>query len=190
MPFGKLRTGFDRLSTNWAQMATCPTYFLTIPEAKGMSTRKDLTSTLLLVLFGAGYLAYSTEYPMNSWNNPGPRVFPLIAGSTLAILAVCRLIQTLRTWKKEEIQEGACSNRESLRASRPFSLVVVFIVYILMIKGVGFFLPTVAFVVMSSRLMGAKDWVRPLVLALGVALFCYFLFEVWLKLSLPRGFLF
>jgi hypothetical protein len=29
-----------------------------------------------------------------------------------------------------------------------------------------------------------------LVLALAVALFCYFLFEVWLKLSLPRGLLF
>ena len=155
-----------------------------------MVTRKEITSSLVLVLFGAGYLAYSTEYPMNAWNNPGPRVFPLIVGGALAILAVCRLIQTLRTWKKEEVQEGVCSNRESLRASRPFPLVVVFVAYILMIEGAGFFLPTVAFVVMSSRLMGAKDWVRPLGLALGVALFCYLLFEVWLKLSLPRGLLF
>jgi hypothetical protein len=155
-----------------------------------MSTRKEITTTLVLLLFGACYLAYSTEYPMNSWNNPGPRVFPLLAGGTLAILAVCRLIQTLRTWKKEKIQEGACSNRESLRASPPSSLVAFFIVYVLLIQWAGFFVSTVAFVMMSSRLMGAKDWVRPLVLALGVALFCYFLFEVWLKLSLPRGFLF
>jgi len=155
-----------------------------------MSTRKEITTTLVLLLFGAGYLVYSTEYPVGAWNNPGPRVFPLFVGGVLVILAFGHFIQSLRSRKSEEREEIAQPTKKPLGASRPLFLAGVFVVYILMIEGVGFFVSTVAFVVMSSRLMGAKDWVRPLGLALGVALFCYLLFEVWLKLSLPRGLLF
>ena len=36
----------------------------------------------------------------------------------------------------------------------------------------------------------AKDWVRPIALSVGVCLFCYFLFVVWIKLSFPKGILF
>jgi putative tricarboxylic transport membrane protein len=155
-----------------------------------MSTRKEITTTLVLLLFGACYLAYSTEYPMGTWSNPGPRVFPLFVGGVLVILAFGHFVRSLRLRKREEGEEDDRPTKKSLRASRPLFLAGVFIIYILMIKGAGFFASTAAFVVVSSRLIGAKDWVRPLVLALGVALFCYFLFEVWLKLSLPRGFLF
>ena len=155
-----------------------------------MSTRKEITSTLVLLLFGAGYLAYSTEYPMDTWNNPGPRVFPLFAGGVLILLAFGHFIHSLRSRKREEQEEDAQPTKKPLRASRPSILVGYFILYVLLIQWAGFFVPTVAFVMMSSRLMGARDWVRPLVLALGVAFFCYVLFEVWLKLSLPRGVLF
>jgi putative tricarboxylic transport membrane protein len=126
---------------------------------------------------------------MGTWNNPGPSVFPLFVGGVLILLAFGRFVQSLRSMKREEREENDRFTKKSLRASRPLFLAGVFIIYILMIKGAGFFVSTIAFVVLSSRLMGAKDWVRPLVLALGVALFCYLLFEVWLKLSLPRGLL-
>jgi hypothetical protein len=111
-------------------------------------------------------------------------------GGVLVILAVSRLIQSLRTRKKEEIQGGAGLNRKPLSPSRPFFLAGAFGLYILMIKGTGFFVSTFAFIVVSSRLIGANDWARPLALALVVDLFCYWVFEIWLKLSLPRGFLF
>jgi hypothetical protein len=55
---------------------------------------------------------------------------------------------------------------------------------------IGFFVSTFLLVILSSRLMQAKDWGRPIALSAGVSLFCYFLFEVWLKLSFPRGILF
>jgi putative tricarboxylic transport membrane protein len=155
-----------------------------------MTTRKEIISTLVLLLLGAGYLAYSTEYPMGTWNSPGPRVFPLFVGGILVLLAFGRFVQSLQFRKREEREEDDQLTKKPLRASRPLFLAGVFIMYILMIKGAGFFVSTVAFVVVSSRLIGAKDWVRPFVLALGVVFFCYLLFEVWLKLSLPRGLLF
>jgi hypothetical protein len=69
-------------------------------------------------------------------------------------------------------------------------MIAVFIVYLLMVKWAGFFISNFLFVIISSKLIGAKDWARPIALSVAVSLFCYFLFEVWLKLSFPRGVLF
>jgi putative tricarboxylic transport membrane protein len=152
-----------------------------------MSTRKEITSTLVLLLFGVGYLAYSTEYPVDTWNNPGPSVFPLFLGGALVLLALGHLIQSLRTRKREE--ENVPPAKKTLRVSGPSLLVLYFILYVLLIQWAGFFVSTLAFVVLSSKLMGAEDWPRPVALGIGVDLFCYWIFEVWLKLSLPEGFL-
>ena len=177
------------LSTSGNRTATCAACFSTIPEAKEMSTRREIISTLVLLLFGAGYLAYSTEYPLDTWNNPGPSVFPLLVGGVLVLLALGHLMQSVRIRRRDEGEESARPTKKPLSLSRPFILVGYSILYILMIEWAGFLVSTFAFVTMSSRLMGAEDWPRPLALGIAVDLFCYWVFEVWLKLSLPRGFL-
>jgi putative tricarboxylic transport membrane protein len=162
-----------------------------------MGTPKEITSSLVFILLGAGYLAYNTRHSIDTWNNPGPGIFPLIAGGVLILLAVGQLIQTLRQPGKEGDRKNAGFSLNSVRESlpksgeiKPLVLTGVFVVYLLMIQGVGFFVSNFVFVVVSSRLMGAKDWARPAALALGICLFCYLLFEMWLKLSLPGGLLF
>ena len=161
-----------------------------------MIVRKELTSSLVFLFAGAGYLAYNTGYSFDTWNNPGPGVFPLIVGSVFMILAACELVRALRRPGKKEDQKRAGWSITSLKASlregvraKFFILVVVFILYLLTAKGVGFFASNFLFVTVTSKLLGARDWRRPIVLAAGIDLFCYFLFEVWLKLSLPRGYL-
>ena len=163
-----------------------------------MVTRKELTSSLIVFLFGVGYLLCNTKYPLDQWANPGPGVFPLMAGAVLAILASCQLIQSFRKPKPEEetISDNAAihslieSLREGKTEIKPLFMIGVFILYLMMVKWVGFFVSNFLFVIVTSRLMGAKGWGKPIVLSAGVNIFCYFLFEVWLKLSFPRGFLF
>ncbi len=199
-----------------------------------MFIRKEITSSLVLLLFGVGFLLYDLKYPLDQWANPGPAVFPLMVGTVLAILAAWQLVQEARKPKNQgskENDEGARKSTHSTPRSeargilrvdterrflprfkhrglapsnvsiteflqrstgetKPLVLVAVFIVYLLMVKWVGFFISNFLFVIVSSKLLGAKDWARPIVLSAGVSLFCYFLFEVWLKLSFPRGILF
>ena len=155
-----------------------------------MSTPREITSTLVLLLFGVGYLVYSTEYPMDTWNNPGPSVFPTFVGGAFVLLALVHLLQSLRIRERGEREENAQLKNKPLRVSRPFILVAYFIVYVLLIPWAGFFVSTVTFVIVSSRLMEAEGWLRPFALGMGVDLFCYWVFEGWLKLSLPKGFLF
>jgi len=163
-----------------------------------MFVRKEIASSVVLFLFGVVFLLYDLKYPLDQWANPGPAVFPLMVGMLLVILAAWQLVQGVRKPKPEvtkESHEGTGSLiKEFLQRNKvevkPLLMIAVFIVYLLMVKWIGFFISNFLFVIMSSKLIGARDWGRPIALSAGVSLFCYFLFEVWLKLSFPRGVLF
>jgi hypothetical protein len=163
-----------------------------------MAARKEILSSLVLLAFGALFLLYDIKYPLDQWSNPGPGVFPLIVGTIWMILAVWQLIQALRriqplTGEKKEKKDtepvkGTFQGTEGGRTI--LFMIAVFVIYLLMIKWVGFFTSNFLFVMISSRLVGAKEWKGPVALSAGITLFCYILFEVWLKLSFPRGILF
>jgi len=162
-----------------------------------MTIRKEIESSLVLVLFGLVFLLYTTRYPLGTWASPGPGVFPLIVGGVLTSLALWQLIQALIKRKRPGDGE-ATGGRKSLRGylqrnpgeARVISLVAIFILNLFLIKVIGFFVANFFFIIAASRLTVAGDWKRPLVLAVALSLFCYLLFEVWLKLSLPRGIIF
>lgn len=159
-----------------------------------MAPRKERKLFLLLLLIGGSYLAYNTKYSLDSWNNPGPAVFPLIVGVSFIFLSAWQFALTF--WRpvggfEEDRQTPLGKFFFHGRAeTRPFLLVVVFLIDLLLMKTIGFFPSSFVFVVATSRLLGARDWIRPLGLGGGIDLFCYLLFEVWLKLSLPKGSLF
>lgn len=161
-------------------------------------TRKEITSSLILILLGVGYLFYNTKYSLDTWANPGPGVFPLIVGGMFVIFSACQLVQSFQKPKPSGYKENQGRKirlipqfiQRDRRETKPLFLIAVFIIYLMMIKWVGFFSSNFLFVILSSRLMGARDWGRPIALSVGVNLFCYFLFVVWLRLSLPRGILF
>jgi putative tricarboxylic transport membrane protein len=163
-----------------------------------MTTRKEIASNLVVILFGAVFLFYTTRYPLDTWGNPGPAVFPLIVGAVLTTLGFGQLIRVL--WKsgqkghRGKHHGGDRSATESFLRNRgekkALWMMVFFVLYLLMMQWIGFFVSTFLFAILTSRLTEKKDWGRPIVLSAGITLFCYLLFEVWLKLSFPRGILF
>lgn len=163
-----------------------------------MTPRKDIASSLVLILFSAVFLIYTTRYPLETWESPGPAVFPLILGAVLLVLAAWQLIRAfLRPGENRGVMSKGAGVRSLLsllmsnRAeAKVFYLTAMLILYVLMMQGIGFFVSTFLLVILSSRLMEAKGWGKPIILSAGVVLFCYLLFEVWLKLPFPRGILF
>jgi putative tricarboxylic transport membrane protein len=161
-----------------------------------MTTRKEVTGNLVVILFGAVFLSYTTRYPLDTWESPGPAVFPLILGVILTILGAGQLVRAL--WKSRRKEHDRHRGDESglkslLRNScegKAFRMIALFILYLLMMQWIGFFVSTFLFSILSSRLTETNDWGRPIALSAGITLFCYLLFEVWLKLSFPRGILF
>ena len=163
-----------------------------------MAVRKEILSSLVLLAFGAVFLLYDTQYPLDQLANPGPGIFPLVVGAVLVILAGWQFIQAFRriqplTGEEKKTRDTKCTKgifQGTEGRTRILLMITVFVIYLLMIKWVGFFTSNFLFVMISSRLVGAKEWKGPVALSAGITIFCYFLFEVWLKLSFPRGILF
>lgn len=163
-----------------------------------MTSRKEIESSLVLFLFGAVFLLYDLKYPLDQRANPGPGVFPLIVGGALVILAGWLLVQEVRKPKPQGVEKSNGGPKKSIlgflqgdRAdAKPLFMIAVFVFYLLMVRWVGFFASNFFFVIISSKLMGAKGWGKPIALSAGVNLFCYFLFVAWIKLSFPKGVLF
>jgi hypothetical protein len=163
-----------------------------------MASRKEIASSLVVFLFGVVFLLYDLKYPLDQWANPGPGVFPLVVGAVLVILAAWQLAQEVRKPKPQGTKANDEGTRKSITSflqrnsieAKPLFMIAVFVVYLLMVKWVGFFISNFLFVIISSKLMGAKGWGKPIALSAGVNLFCYFLFVAWIKLSFPRGVLF
>ncbi|MHB8772213.1 MAG: tripartite tricarboxylate transporter TctB family protein [Syntrophales bacterium] len=160
--------------------------------------RKEITSSVVLILFSALFLVYTTRYPLDDWESPGPAVFPLILGALLLLLAAGVLLRALLA-PKAPTETGAQGSRidnlkrflrENQGEAKVILLTAMLVLYVLMIQWVGFFVTTCLFVTLVSRLVEDRGWGRPVALAAGVGLFCYLLFEVWIKLSFPRGILF
>ena len=163
-----------------------------------MTTQKEIAGNLVVILFGAVFLAYTTRYPLDTWESPGPAVFPLILGAALTILGAVQLVQAIwKSRRKEHLGKhghSGISVREFLFRNagegKALRMIALFILYLLMMQWIGFFVSTFLFTIITSRLTEAKGWGGPIVLSAGVTLFCYLLFEAWLKLSFPRGVLF
>lgn len=163
-----------------------------------MTPRKEIVSSLVLILFGLTFLMYTTRYPLDNWESPGPAVFPLLSGGVLLLLAAWQLIRAFLDPKTTDREREKGSKfkawkvflHENQGEAKVLILTSLLILYILMMQWIGFFISTFLLMILSSRLMEAKGWIRPIVLSMAVGLFCYFLFEVWLKLSFPRGILF
>ena len=163
-----------------------------------MTPRKDIASSLVLILFSLTFLIYTTRYPLDNWESPGPAVFPLILGGVLLLLAAWQLIRAFlapkapdRIGDKEsKVKAVKTFLHDNQGEAKVLILTSLLVLYILMMQWIGFFVSTFLLVILSSRLMEAKDRVRPIVLSVGVCLFCYFLFVVWIKLSFPKGILF
>jgi len=153
-----------------------------------MVVRRDTASGIVVLLTGVVFLLYNMKYSLGQWANPGPGVFPLMVGGVWVVLAVWHLVSVLRKHKapaRETLQESETKGR-----TKALYVIGALVFYLLIVKWAGFYITTFLFVVVCSRLAGAREWVRPLALSIGINLFCYLLFGMWLKLSFPKGILF
>jgi hypothetical protein len=153
-----------------------------------MVVRRDTATGIVVLLIGVVFLVYNLKYSLGQWANPGPGVFPLMVGVVWVILATWHLVSVLRKHEapaRETLQESKTKGR-----TKALFIIGALVFYLLTVKWAGFFVTTFLFVVICSRLAGARGWGRPLALSVGINLFCYLLFGMWLKLSFPKGILF
>lgn len=61
-------------------------------------------------------------------------------------------------------------------------------IYAFLMERLGFLITTFLFLFFFFKLTAPKRWLSPLFASLLIAVSCYFIFSLWLKVALPNGF--
>ena len=74
---------------------------------------------------------------------------------------------------------------ETLEWKRVLILMALTLVYVLAFEPLGFVLATVPFIIAAASVLGSKNWLRDIIVAVAVAVGIFYLFTQLLKVRLP-----
>jgi len=145
--------------------------------------RKILLRISLISIGLSGlYFGGALTYPVGTMAQPGPGLYPLFVGSLLIIASVGVFTTTLLepSTKPMEFPRG----RDLWRL---LSITAVMIVYAVALPIIGHLLAAaiVSFGVLQA--MGLRSWYLKIGLTVFLSLGSFYLFDILLKVPLPRG---
>ena len=147
-----------------------------------MRTR-NIASAVVLIAFGLWYAYLTSHLPERTLpNTPGPSFFPWVLTVSLLILSGALLLQGFLS------TDGAGASAETTKSlTRPFTGILLFFVYLLILPYLGFLVVSPFF---FAGLMWTAGERRPLWIVLSsIALpaFLYLLFGKLFQILLPSG---
>ena len=138
---------------------------------------------LLWLLIGVAVTFFSRKYSMGTLSEPGPGVLPFGLGLVLILLSVLLLFRSRR-------------HREMSQDKRlPFGSRYGRVLWVILLLGAGTFcLETLGYLLLLFLLIAGamvivepRRWVSALMLGVASSILSYVLFNIWLKVPLPRG---
>jgi putative tricarboxylic transport membrane protein len=137
---------------------------------------------LCIALLSVLMMVLSTTYGLGTLARPGAGMYPFVAGLLVFPLSLSLLIGSFRRRRKASAMSG-----------RQIGNFVLFLCtcafWILAMPLLGYPLVTLIATLLIAKIMKLEGLLKPLLLSVGTALFIYLLFDVWLYIDLPRGFL-
>ena len=147
--------------------------------------RDEIIGGIVIFLFGAVTTLLSLGMPIGTFRKSGTGLFPLCLGILLIVLSGLFLLQLF-------LKDHAAGKRE-LIVRTPGSLKQLILFFGAMVLVTLFFnrlgYPLSSFLLMLALLktLGMKRWSLNILLSLGTAAVCYFLFVQWLNIPMPKG---
>lgn len=138
-----------------------------------------------MFLFGAVTAYFSLRMPVGTFRAAGSGLFPLGLGILLMGLAMAFVIKSWVTnepgEKKKGPEEGPRSTKQVILFTGTIALATF------LFKELGYPLMFFLLLLALLRILGVRNWVQNLSLSLLTATGAYFLFVLWLKIPLPKG---
>lgn len=142
------------------------------------------TDTLVAVLLmGLSAVFYKLSMDLTE----GGDIFPKLLSIVTAGLSLVLLIMDLRKARAESGSEKESGGPKTLR---PYVTFVLAVLYVVAVITIGFFVSTVAFMVVMMLYLGVRKIPNYLLAVAFVVAFYFFLFDKFLHVPLPRGLLF
>ena len=158
------------------------------PEGETPSSLRSWQVEFLTALF---FVAVGLVVAIDSrrigagWAEDGPQAgyFPFYIGLALAAAGVLGLIDALRT-RHRGANERFATREQLARVGQVFWPTCVYVAAIYLI---GIYVASALFIAWFMRRHGSFGWTRTLLVALGVPLALFMLFERWFLVPLPKG---
>jgi hypothetical protein len=149
--------------------------------------KPDRVFLLFLVLLCAFVCQQSLGLGTGSFSHPGPGLFPFLAATATGILALGLLVQSIVLKGNRGVE---LEDKKPFRKGMIAMVIVSLFAYTFAVMWFGFFLSTFVFVFFLLRVI-EPEWSRWRGIAFSTMIMGgnYLIFEVWLKVGLPRGFL-
>ncbi len=151
--------------------------------------RRNIIAAVALLALTAIYGVLTTQLPSRSLpDTPGPPFFPWINTVILFALSLGLLVQGLMG-KTAETASAPSADDAADQRRRALWAFGIFIVYLLVLPGLGFLLATVPFFAALMVLFGERRWLWVTIGSVSMTVFLYILFRHGFSIFLPRGIL-
>jgi putative tricarboxylic transport membrane protein len=150
----------------------------------------DLIGSLFWTVVGGAFSVGALKYRFFKGGIPGAGFLPFLAGVMLMALSLVVLISAIRVRRSNG---GKASGDQFFPHPDSLKKVSValgaLLAYWIALEHLGFVITTFLFLVCLLRFIEPQKWVVTLSTALLATAFSYALFNLWLKVQLPKGIL-
>jgi putative tricarboxylic transport membrane protein len=135
------------------------------------------------ILCGIGAIVmYNSVKVGAGWGDDGPRsgYFPFYIGLIIVASSLANLFLALRNPNRAVFVE-----RRQLRLV--LAVLIPSVIYVLLIRYAGIYVASALFIGVFMRWQGKFGLVKIALVSLGVSVCLFLMFEIWFKVSLPKG---
>lgn len=148
--------------------------------------KADQWSGLALSILAAVMIWAALGLPYGNLHNPGPGFFPLWLGVILGGMSIALFVQSVRGKESERTLREILE--EDVRWEKVLLVLGALILYGFLMEAIGFLIVTFFLMIALLRFIEPQPWKVVIGWALGGSVGSYLIFEVWMKLRLPKGF--
>jgi putative tricarboxylic transport membrane protein len=146
----------------------------------------DQYAGIFWFIVGGAVTISSFFYGVGSSSEPGPGFITFLAGGTLTVLSVVLFIASGRS--KLPFQ-GLRQIWEGLETKKVVYMFGLLLAYTLLIDPVGFLITTFLLLMLLFRVQGSYSYKSVLLLSAASTILSFIVFDQWLGVQLPRGFM-
>lgn len=150
--------------------------------------RSDKLSSAVWLVFGAVVVYYSKKMGLGILSNPGPGFLPFWAGVLLCGLSIFIFFQD-KIASQEEQQKSIGQLWAGMNWSKSIILILGLSAYTLIFSYIGFLASTTALLLLLLKTIDPMGWIEAIGESLLASLISFAVFDLWLKIQLPRGFI-
>ena len=143
----------------------------------------DFFQSLLWLCIGVVVVLLSSRYSMGTLSEPGPGSLPFGLGLVFILLSLILLFHSYRTKKLEHEKRLPFGPRWP----NVFRVILFLTLITFILESLGYLLSIFLMISVSMLIMEPRRWFSALLLGFISSFSSYVLFDVWLKVQLPKG---